>query len=162
MNVTNIGEGVGRYLALPYRIELTPDPEDGGFVVSIPDLPGCISQGETVEEAMEMIRDAQRGWLTVALEHGDPIPEPRAPDDYSGKFNVRVPRGLHRALAATAASEGVSLNLFVVTTLARAVGQPAPELAKPGRPKRESVATTPDNSTRSNVTVAARPTLLEG
>lgn len=128
-----IRERVGHYLSLPYRVELIPDPEEGGYVVSVPDLPGCISQGDTVEEAMEMIRDAQRGWLTVALEHGDPISTPRDPDDYSGKFNVRVPRRLHRALAEAAESEGVSLNLFVATALARAVGQPAPASRKPQR-----------------------------
>ena len=121
-----IREQVGYYLSLPYRVELIPDLEEGGYAVSIPDLPGCISQGDTVEEAMEMIRDAQRGWLTVALEHGDPVPMPRAPDGYSGKFNVRVPRRLHRALSEAAEAEGVSLNLFVATALAGAVGRPAP------------------------------------
>lgn len=131
----DVGEAVARYMALPYRIELIPDATDGGFVVSMPELPGCISQGDSVEEAMEMIRDAQRGWLTVALEHGDPIPGPRPPEGYSGRFNVRVPRSLHRALAETADAEGVSLNLFVATALARAVDLPAPEPGRPGRPK---------------------------
>ncbi len=128
-----IRERVGHYLSLPYRVELIPDPEEGGYVVSVPDLPGCISQGDTVEEAMEMIRDAQRGWLTVALEHGDPIPTPRAPDGYSGKFNVRVPRRLHRALSEAAEAEGVSLNLFVATALAGAVGRLAPASREPQR-----------------------------
>lgn len=130
-----VEEAVARYMALPYRIELIPDTEDGGFVVSMPELPGCISQGDTVEEALEMIRDAQRGWLTVALKHGDPIPEPRPPEGYSGRLNVRVPRSLHRALADSAAAEGVSLNLFVATALARAIDRPAPERRGPGRPR---------------------------
>src|SRR5579875_3536314 len=75
------------YMALPYRIELIPS-EDGGYVVLMPELPGCISQGETVEEAMEMIRDAQFGWLTVALEDGRNVPLPRQTSEreYSGKF----------------------------------------------------------------------------
>jgi antitoxin HicB len=110
------------YMALPYRIELIPDPEDGGYVVRIPDLPGCMSQGDTVEEAMEMIRDAQRGWLTVALEHGDSIPQPRGAGAYSGQFNVRLPKSVHRALVEAAEAEGVSLNLYVATVLAHAVG----------------------------------------
>lgn len=110
------------YMALPYRIELIPDPEDGGYVVRIPDLPGCMSQGDTVEEAIEMIRDAQRGWLTVALEHGDPIPEPRSVRAYSGQLNVRLPKSVHRALVDAAHAEGVSLNLYVSTVLAHAVG----------------------------------------
>ena len=125
MVATDVAGEVEQYMAKPYRIEVIPDPDDGGFVVTIPDLPGCISQGDTVEEAYEMIRDAQCAWLMVALEHGDTIPEPHDEDAerYSGKFNVRLPKTLHRALAAAAESEGVSLNLFVATALARAVEQ---------------------------------------
>jgi antitoxin HicB len=133
----DIEQAVAQYMALPYRIELIPDPEDGGYAVSVPDLPGCISQGDSVEEAIEMIRDAQRAWLTVALEPRDPIPQPRLLEHYSGRFNVRVPRSLHRALAEAAEAEGVSLNLFVATALAQAANQPAPEKSRLGRPKRE-------------------------
>ncbi len=117
---------VERYMALPYRLELIPDAEGGGYFVRVPDLPGCISQGETVEEAHAMIRDAMRGWLTVGLEHGDPIPAPRplTTENYSGQFRVRLPRRVHRALAEAAEQEGVSLNLFVATALATAVGTP--------------------------------------
>lgn len=130
-NRRDVAEALAHYMALPYRIELIPDTEDGGFVVSMPELPGCISQGDSLDEAMTMIRDAQHGWLTVALMHGDPIPEPRREDEYSGHLNVRVPRSLHRALADRAIAEGVSLNLFVATALARAINQPAPEMPRP-------------------------------
>ena len=61
------------YMALPYTIELTSDPE-GGWFAAIKELPGCMSQGDTPEEALEMIRDAQAGWLSVALEDGPPFP----------------------------------------------------------------------------------------
>ncbi len=126
---------VERHMQLPYRVELIPSVE-GGYVVRIPDLPGCLSQGETVEEAVAMIRDAQRGWLEVTLENGQPIPEPTtgATGDYSGKFTVRVPRRVHRALAAVAAAEGVSINLFASSVLAMAVGEMASPAVKPGRP----------------------------
>jgi antitoxin HicB len=117
----DIGQEIERLMALPYRIEMIPD-EDGWFI-SIPDLPGCISQGSTTEEALEMIRDAQRMWLQTALEDGIAIPEPDSADEreYSGKFNVRVSRSLHRDLVRAATLEGVSLNLYVATALARAV-----------------------------------------
>jgi len=49
--------------------------DEGGYVVSVPDLPGCISEGDTFEEALEMIKDAMSGWLMVAQERGDPIPD---------------------------------------------------------------------------------------
>ncbi len=44
-----------------------------------------------------MIREAMRGWISVALEDGIPVPEPKPDEDYSGKFVVRVPRSLHRS-----------------------------------------------------------------
>lgn len=121
MKAENVSQELDRYMALPYRIEMVPD--EGGWFVSIPDLPGCISQGETPQEALEMIREAQELWLEVALEDGRPIPLPANSHeyDYSGKFNVRVPKHLHRDLARAAEAQGVSLNLFVATALARAV-----------------------------------------
>ena len=48
-----------------YTVELQPDLEDGGYVVECLTLPGCVSQGDTVEEALSMIRDAIRGHLAV-------------------------------------------------------------------------------------------------
>ena len=110
------------YLDLPYTIELIPEPE-GGWFVSIKELPGCMSEGDTPEEAIEMIQDAMRGWIEISLEDGDPIPEPRELDDYSGKFVVRVPRSLHRDLVETAEEEGVSLNQYINVALGRAVGR---------------------------------------
>ena len=110
------------YLALPYRITITP-AEEGGYVVAIPDLPGCISQAETVEEAIKMIEDAKTCWLEVALDEGIAIPEPtRTDEDYSGKFNIRVPKSLHRILVEKAKEENVSLNQYVNYQLSRGVG----------------------------------------
>lgn len=113
---------VADYLGLPYTIELRNTPGEGWFV-RVKELPGCMSQGETAEEALVMIRDAMQGWLEVALEYGDPIPEPRPDEEFSGKFVVRVPRTLHRELVSAAESEGASLNQFINTVLAQAVGR---------------------------------------
>ncbi|MBC7105013.1 MAG: type II toxin-antitoxin system HicB family antitoxin [Firmicutes bacterium] len=109
------------YLRLPYRVVFYPSPE-GGYAVEIPDLPGCISQGETVQEALEMIEDAKRCWIADALERGEEVPEP-VDDSYSGRILVRAPKSLHRALAEKAREEGVSLNQYIVYQLARAVGR---------------------------------------
>lgn len=54
--------------------ELQPEPE-GGYTITVPALPGCISYGETFEKALDMIKDAMEGWLAVAREEGIPIPE---------------------------------------------------------------------------------------
>jgi antitoxin HicB len=60
---------------LPYTIELTPD-EDGYWFASIPILKGCITQGESREDALQMLDEAKELWLETALEEGMPIPEP--------------------------------------------------------------------------------------
>ena len=54
--------------------ELQTEPE-GGYTISVPSLPGCISYGKTFEEAIDMIKDAMAGWLAVAKEEGLPVPE---------------------------------------------------------------------------------------
>ena len=66
------------YMSLPYSILLTPISEEdgGGWLAEIPQLPGCMSDGETQQEALNMIEDARRLWLESSLAHGDPIPEP--------------------------------------------------------------------------------------
>ena len=59
--------------AYTYTIVLEPD-DDGGFVVSVPALPGCVTHGETVEHAREMAADAIAGCLQALRNHGEPIP----------------------------------------------------------------------------------------
>ena len=62
------------YMGLPYSILLVPD-EDGWYA-EVPELPGCMTCGETKEEVLQLIEDAKQSWLEVSLAHGDPIPEP--------------------------------------------------------------------------------------
>jgi antitoxin HicB len=109
------------YLNLKYPVTLYPSPE-GGYAVEIEDLPGCISQGETKQEALEMIEDARRLWIEIAYEDGQEIPEPRGEKKYSGKFFIRTPKSLHRKLDQLARHEGVSLNQYLVATLSHSVG----------------------------------------
>lgn len=108
------------YMSLPHRIVLYP-AEEGGYVVEIPELPGCLSQGETLEEAMGMIQDAKKCWIEACIELGRPIPEPTS-DEYSGKLNIRIPKSLHRTLAEKAREEKVSLNQYISYQLAQGVG----------------------------------------
>jgi antitoxin HicB len=104
-------------LRRPYRKIISGDPEEG-FLIQVPDLPGCMTAGETEAEAIANLPEAMAVWLESALDHGDPIPEP-TPERYAGRVLVRMPRSLHRRLAAQARAEGVSLNQWVVTLLAR-------------------------------------------
>ena len=71
------------YMAMPYRMEIVEDKDEGGFVVSYPDLPGCITCGETVESAVTNAIDAKKTWLEAALEDGVEIHEPDSLEDYS-------------------------------------------------------------------------------
>jgi antitoxin HicB len=120
------------YASLPYTIELRNTPDEGWFA-RVRELPGCMSQGETAEDAIANIQEAMHLWLEVSLEQGDAIPEPRLTEAYSGKFVVRVPRSLHRDLAEMAEREGVSLNQYISTALAQSVGSLGPAQAHPGQ-----------------------------
>ena len=107
------------YDSLPYKMVVTPDVEDGGYVASFPDLPGCITCGETEEEAVKNALDAKKAWLEAALEDGLAIPAPDSLEAYSGQFKLRLPRSLHRSLAEHSQREGISMNQYCVYLLAK-------------------------------------------
>lgn len=107
------------YMAIPYRMEIIEDRDEGGFVASYPDLPGCITCGETVESAAANALEAKREWFKAALEEGAEIPVPDSLEDYSGQFKLRIPRSLHRTLAEHSRREGVSMNQYCVYLLSR-------------------------------------------
>jgi antitoxin HicB len=65
------------YLILNYPITFYPETE-GGYTVIVQDLPGCISEGDTLEEAMENILDAKKAWIETAWKYGDEIPLPQS------------------------------------------------------------------------------------
>jgi antitoxin HicB len=74
-----------------YTVHLEP-AEEGGYVVTVPALPGCVTQGETYEEALAMAREAIEGWLDVLARHGTPIPEePRGRDPIDVAVEVPLP-----------------------------------------------------------------------
>ena len=64
------------YMSLPYKMEIVPDIEEGGFIASYPELPGCITCAETMEQIIEYAVDAKREWLVAELEEGRKNPEP--------------------------------------------------------------------------------------
>ena len=100
------------YMSLPYRIVIIPDEEEGGYALHCPELTGCITCAETLEQGLEMIDDAKMSWFTACLEDGIPIPEPSHIDDYSGQFKLRIPKSLHKALAERSRQEGISMNQY--------------------------------------------------
>jgi predicted RNase H-like HicB family nuclease len=78
------------YMAMNYRMEIVEDKDEGGFVVSFPELPGCITCGETVESAIANAQDAKKTWLEAAMEDGIEIHEPNSLEDIL--FSVTMPK----------------------------------------------------------------------
>ena len=111
-----------------YMHEISPlSAEDGGgFLITFPDLPGCMSDGATVEEAIANGKDAFSAWIAAAIDMGKPVPKPTAKPveliEASGKFVARLPKTLHARLVAMARQEGVSLNTLVLTLISESIG----------------------------------------
>lgn len=72
------------YLNLPYRLEIVKDMDEGGFVASFPELRGCMTCGDTVEQAYNNAEDCKRQWIMAALEENSEIPEPASGNMFSG------------------------------------------------------------------------------
>jgi antitoxin HicB len=108
----------------PFSIRPLTQAEGGGYLIEYPDLPGCMSDGETIEEAIANGRDAQATWIAAMREAGRTVPPPGADRGagYSGKWVLRTPKSLHRSLAERARREGVSLNTLAIALLAEGLG----------------------------------------
>jgi len=106
----------------PFTLRQLTDEEGGGFFVEFPDLPGCVSDGDSLEEALKNGSDAIECWLSAAQESGRYIPSPGELEAQSGKWVQRVPKSLHYRLVAQAKVEGVSLNTLVVSMIAESLG----------------------------------------
>jgi antitoxin HicB len=104
-----------------YAIMVEPLPKDdgGGWLASVPALPGCMGDGETQAEALADALSAIEEWKDAARQTGRDIPGPLA----LGQWRQRVPRTLHEKLKQLAAQEGVSLNQLVTSVLAESVGK---------------------------------------
>ena len=107
------------YMNLPYKMEIVADVTEGGFVASFPELPGCLTCGETIEQAAENAGDAKKAWIEAAIEEGIEIKEPSEQTSYSGQFKLRLPKTLHKLLAEQAREEGISMNQYCVYLLSK-------------------------------------------
>ncbi|GAP12845.1 uncharacterized conserved protein [Longilinea arvoryzae] len=135
-----MNKNIEYYLGLPYTRELIPEAS-GIWFARVKELPNCMSQGNSPEEALHNLNDAMYGWIKGELEDGEPIPEPREEEEYSGKFNTRVPKALHRKLVEAADRDRVSLNQWINTALAEAVGESTAQFPA-NAVKAEEVSTT--------------------
>jgi antitoxin HicB len=108
-----------------YTIQMWPLAKDegGGWLITFPDLPGCMSDGESIEEAIRNGQDALGCYLAVTKKYGDALPKPGSASRTSGQFRLRAPKSLHARLAARARQEGVSMNTLAVALLAEGLGR---------------------------------------
>lgn len=110
---------INDYMSMNYRMEIVEDKDEGGFVVSFPELPGCITCGNTIESAVANAINAKKAWLETAIEEGIQIQEPDDLEEYSGQFKLRIPRSLHRSLSEHSKREGISMNQYCVYLLSK-------------------------------------------
>ncbi|MEZ4592211.1 MAG: toxin-antitoxin system HicB family antitoxin [Chloroflexota bacterium] len=110
----------------PFEIQLLSEEDGGGYLISFPDFSECISDGDTIEEAIQNGLDALAETIAALESLNLPVPEPGSGGSYSGKFIQRVPKSLHARLAARARQEGVSMNTLVNTFLAESLGKKEP------------------------------------
>ena len=115
---------VEHYLNQPYT-SIIERHEEGGkpyFSIRVVEMEGCMTTGDTIEEAARDFQDAMREWLQLNIRLGRKIPEPLKSRHYSGKAILRMPPALHESLMFKAAQQGVSLNQYLVTSLSRTLG----------------------------------------
>ncbi len=102
-----------------YAVVIRPlsEAEGGGYLAEYPDLPGCMADGETPEEALKESRDALASYVASVQQHGDALPDTR------GVWRQRAPKTLQLRLQREAEREGVSFNTLVVSLLAEGIGR---------------------------------------
>lgn len=93
--------------------------EGGGYLVEYPDIPGCMSDGETIEDAIANGREALRDSLAVLRESDRKLPKPSID---AAQWRQRLPRTLYSKLTKQAKIEGVSINSLVTAIIAEAIG----------------------------------------
>ena len=110
------------YMGLNYKIEVMKDIDEGGYILSCPELKGCFTCADTLQQGFELIEDAKKSWFLACIKDGVPIPEPSNLEDYSGQFKLRIPKSLHKTLAEHSRQEGISMNQYCLYLLSSRSG----------------------------------------
>lgn len=134
----------------PYHIELVRDSgPSGGWTARVEELPDCVVHSATHDDAVLRVEAAMREWIADAQAHGLEVPKPRAPGKHSGRLLVRMPQSLHADLARAAERDEVSLNQFITSVLASAIGR------RQGASTRADPAAASESARRRALTVNA-------
>lgn len=104
-----------------YLLNIRWSEEDQCFFGEFPELTGCATHGDTVEEVIQNANDAVESWLEAAKESGIIIPEPVSTKKWSGTFTTRLDPEIHRMLAVKAKQKGKPLSKFIQEVLKQTV-----------------------------------------
>lgn len=104
---------------LKYSISIRWSDEDGGFIAASPELPGLSAYGENQAKALAELKIAAQAYLRALRKSGRPIPSEDKVVSHSGQLRLRMPKSLHAELAESAQNDGVSLNTYLVSLLAK-------------------------------------------
>jgi len=105
-----------------YSFNIAWSDEDGGYIATCPEFPGLSAFGKTVEVALSEAKVALALFVKTFEEDGLPLPAPQVVPHYSGQTRLRLPKSVHRLVSEVAASDGVSLNQFIVDAINEKLG----------------------------------------
>ena len=139
--VTELKKKVDYYVGLPYTMTIEYYEEQGGYyMASYVELPDLTMTGATPEEAVKELLVEKSEWFEICLKLGIEIPLPVENKKYSGKIALRMSPSMHAAVTRIAELEGISLNQYMVTTIARAIGHEEASLVRKLKKKEKQLA----------------------
>jgi predicted RNase H-like HicB family nuclease len=106
-------------MAQNYSIVIQYSEDDGGYIALVPELPGVSAFGITPELATKEVEVAMQAMIEEYERDGCHLPEPDRLKEFSGQLRIRIPKSLHTSLHLEAKREGVSLNSYISTLLAK-------------------------------------------
>ncbi len=100
-----------------YKFNVYPlsEADGGGYYAEVPELPGCMASASTLEDTINLLKEAIESWIQVTEEKGKKVPNPSFYEESmpSGRFSVRISKSSHRKLLEIADKENESLNGIV-------------------------------------------------
>lgn len=128
---------------LKYAVQISWSTADNCFLARVPELPGCMTDGETYEHAAKNAEEAMESYVEALRAEGKAVPVPLAEQDFSGKLNVRLGPELHRDVAVMAQAEGKSINDLLLEAALQVIkvhgGGVSAQVEYDGKPSRGKV-----------------------
>jgi len=106
------------FKSLRYKMVVDYSTDESIYLISFPDLPGCLMHGEDLNEAINKAFVVKDEWIETAFEKGWAIPEPSMPLETTGRLTLRIPKSMQKKVIDRADEEGVSQNQLIVTFIA--------------------------------------------